>query len=222
MLLREARSLRLSMVRYLDDDGAPARYQLGRKLRRMADIRAALRRKAAWCRAQVERVEREDGLMVNGEASGGPGMVLIAGVSFCSPEIAAAIGRTDGRVPRGAEVPIGALGLVRNGEVMLRAGMLKWSPPSVPRPVVAPVAPAAGKPAAPVVDPVTELRREMRRHVAAGADWSTAEDRVLSTQRGCELYERAQRAFALMDRAANRRRTDGFRQFLMQQQEAAP
>jgi hypothetical protein len=85
--------------------------------------------------------------------------------------------------------------------------------------VLVAAAPVAGKTAPRVVDPFTELWAELRKYTDAGRPYAIAEDLVISTRKGLQLFERAQRQFALMDKAANRRRTDGFRQFL---REAAP
>jgi hypothetical protein len=143
-------------------------------------------------------------------------MHLTAGVSFYSPDIARAIGRQDSRVPRGARIPLDALSLVRNGQAMLSANMLVWRPPQAPPRPLTPGPTAKVQPDAPPRDDIAELRQAMKVFVDAGDSWSVAEDRILSSARGCDLFARAQKQYALSDRRPFRRGVDGFRAHLQQ------
>ena|SRR5215472_9445867 len=105
------------------------------------------------------------------------GMVLRAGVTLHSDVLAKAIGRTDGRVPRGSEIPVSALASCRNSEALMSSGALKLVPPSAPRPVVKPAPPREVPPVAPR-DFIGELRTALKPHLDRGVPFDTAQDLV--------------------------------------------
>lgn len=96
-------------------------------------------------------------------------MVLRAGVTFRSESLAAMLRLPSSVIPRGTEIPVAALAGMRNAQSMLNSRVLRWTVPSVPRPVPAAATP---KPVPPVKprDYIAELRAALKPHLHRGLD----------------------------------------------------
>jgi hypothetical protein len=191
-------------------------YRLRRKEKRLGLVRDAIARKVRWFWAEIAKVSEAEGMTPTSVVPPIEGMVLTVAVTLTSASLAEQLGLPSAVIKRGTVVPIEALAHVRNAQSMLNAGMLRWMPPSAPKPV--PVARTNGtKSPMPVVvdDPVRDLRLELRKHVAAGKSWSEAEDLVIATPVGAQLYERAQSVYSRRPgQPPGSRSVRGFREFL--------
>jgi hypothetical protein len=142
----------------------------------------------------------------------GNGMVLTAAITLRSPELAAACGRSDGIVPRGAKVPPEALASCRNGSALLAAGALRWQPPAPP-PREVRSAPPAAPPPVPVAprDWFAECASALALLLRDGVQESVAEDRIDINLRLRSLVHYCSRA----GQPPGRRSADGFREALL-------
>jgi hypothetical protein len=123
-------------------------------------------------------------------------MVLCAGVSFCAPELADALGLSTVMVPRGMAVGPEHWPLLANMVAMLSSGLLVWRPPTVAARRIAPPPPAAPRPVV-VRDYVAELRVRLSLIVEQrGCDWATAEDVVIASREGASLFQSAVKQYA--------------------------
>ena len=63
----------------------------------------------------------------------GAGLILRAAVTINSEPLAKALGLPGSKIPRGVEVDPALLREVRNADVLISSGMLRWCVPTAPR-----------------------------------------------------------------------------------------
>jgi hypothetical protein len=174
------------------------------------------RRRLARLDAEIAALQKERDVM-DPMTPPNAGMVLRAGTTIRSAELAAACGRTDGVVPRGIAIPIEALAACLNARALISSGALSWTLPVTPRRSMgsAASAPPAPMPAVPT-NFIGELRAVAREYIKRGRSWDEAFD--LADQ---ALVERALKQYAgRPGQLPGQRSVVGFRQHV--QQGAAP
>jgi hypothetical protein len=131
----------------------------------------------------------------------GTGMVLTVAISFNSPALAQELELRTTLVPRGTVVPVHLLAGMLNASSLLSAGVLRWQPPAVAARRIAPPPPAAPRPAPAPRDWIAELRARLSLVMEQrGVNQAVAEDIIIGTPEGADLYRRAQAQFAEMPR----------------------
>jgi hypothetical protein len=160
--------------------------------------------------ARLGRAGNEESNMVE-PSTPGPGMQLTVAISFNAPDLAKQLGLRGSLVPRGTVVPVELLAGMCNASALISAGVLKWSPPSLPR-VPAAAVPAPKPTPVAVVDHVAVLRAALKPYLDAGRPLDIALDLVDQA-----LVLRAQTQHAhRKGQGAFRRTVDGFREALRQ------